>query len=436
MGKLGDFKEFAKYTSLNVMGMTGLSCYILADTYFVSKSLGAIGLTALNLAIPVYSFIHGSGLMFGMGGATKFSIFKAQKASNSADKVFTNTVFVCIAVSLLFLLTGIFYSGQLTSCLGADAGAAGMTNRYLKVILLFSPVFMMNDVLLCFVRNDGNPRLSMFAMLAGSLSNIVLDFVFLFPFRMGITGAALATGLAPVISMAILSGHWLAKNNSFRFLRSKPQPDIVWNSIALGFPSFVTEVSSGIVMIVFNTIIMRLNGNIGVAAYGVIANLSLVVIAMDTGIAQGIQPIISRSFGEKERKKTERILYYGLTTMFVLAVLVYAGFYLWAEPLTDVFNSEGNRQLHATAVKGLKLYFTAAPFAGFNIVFSSYLTSTEKPVPAHLLSLMRGFILIIPMAFLLPHFMGIKGVWTAYPITEGIVCFIGILFYLRLRFRK
>ena len=104
------FGEFFRYVLLNICGMIGLSCYILADTFFISNSLGANGLTALNLAIPVYSFVHGSGLMFGMGGATKYSIYRGQKAYKNADKSFSNTIYIMSALAVTFMLTGIFFS--------------------------------------------------------------------------------------------------------------------------------------------------------------------------------------------------------------------------------------------------------------------------------------------------------------------------------------
>ncbi|MFR5602161.1 MAG: MATE family efflux transporter [Lachnospiraceae bacterium] len=197
------FHQFFKYVSFNILGMLGLSCYILADTFFISKGMGADGLTALNLAIPVYSFIHGSGLMIGIGGATRYSLLKNGSSRQAMDLVFSRSVLYALGFSCMFVFAGIFFPNQLSRLLGADANVHQMTSSYLQVILVFAPAFMMNNVLLAFIRNDGNPRLSMLAMITGSLSNIVLDYLFIFPMGMGIFGAALATGFAPLISIAI-----------------------------------------------------------------------------------------------------------------------------------------------------------------------------------------------------------------------------------------
>lgn len=430
MQKSNCFQDFVKYSSLNVLGMIGLSCYILADTFFVSKGLGTNGLTALNLAIPIYSFIHGSGLMIGMGGGTKYSIQKSQGKDKVANSIFSHVVAIAAIFAAVFVLIGLFFSGNIVTLLGADETVYQMTKTYLQVILLFAPAFLMNNVLLCFVRNDGAPQLSMTAMITGSLSNIILDYVFIFPCQMGIFGAVFATGLAPIISMLILSSHFIKKKNQFHWIKCRLERRMAASICSSGIPSLITELSSGIVIIVFNSIILGLEGNVGVAAYGVIANLSLVIIAIYTGIAQGIQPIMSRNYGVGNHRNIQLILRYALITMLILSVLVYMGVFLGAEQITAIFNSERNELLQTIAVEGLKLYFIACPFAGFNIIISIYFTSTEYPIPANIISILRGFFVIIPMAFLLSSIAQITGVWCAFPATELLVTIVGVIFFV------
>ena len=138
--------QYFKYTSLNVAGMIGLSCYILADTFFISRGLGANGLAALNLAIPVYNLVNGTGLMLGMGGGAKFAVCKSRNDTGSQNKVFTNTLYCAAVFSAVFVLAGIFLSRKITALLGADSAVFEMTNTYLKVILLFSPAFILNNI--------------------------------------------------------------------------------------------------------------------------------------------------------------------------------------------------------------------------------------------------------------------------------------------------
>lgn len=433
MKNKSQFKEFANYSTLNVLGMIGLSCYILADTFFVSRGLGENGLTALNLAIPVYSFIHGSGLMLGIGGATKYSIFKSNKENKNANTIFTNTFCLATVLSIGFVLIGIFLSKSLTTALGADSDVFKMTNTYLQFILIFAPAFIMNDVLICFVRNDNNPKLSMCAMLVGSLSNIILDYIFIFQLQLGIFGAVFATGLAPIISMLILSLHRIKRKNKFHFIKIKPSIKITLNTLSLGFPSLITEVSSGIVIIVFNMIILNLIGNVGVAAYGIVANLSLVVVAVYTGIAQGIQPLISKSYGRNDIKSIKLIFKYAMITMSIISFILYLIIFFLADPIAKIFNSENSLVLQSIATNGLKLYFIAVIFVGFNIILPIFFSSMEKAFLAQTISLLRGLIVIIPMAFILSELAGITGVWLAFPITESLVSILGVILYLKLR---
>ena len=437
MEKTSSLKEFFYYVIMIVIGMIGLSCYILADTFFVSKGLGTNGLTALNLAIPIYSFVHGSGLMIGMGGATRYSIFRGEKSWKNAQKVFVHGIYLAGILSVLFLLLGLGFTEEITTFLGADREVFFMTQTYIKYVLLFSPAFILNDILVCFVRNDGNPRLSMIAMLVGSFSNIVLDYLFIFPLNMGIFGAVFATGLAPVISLCILSGHWITKKSQIHFVYAKPSFKFISFIVTLGVPSLITEVASGIVIIVFNSIILRVQGNVGGAAYGVIANLSLVVSSIFTGIAQGMQPLTSRAYGNKDKDNMNQMFRYAIGTVFFVSVSIYLFLFLLANSIVTLFNNEKIMQLQELAVLGLKLYFTATPFMGANIVLATYFSSIQRALESQVISLARGLVLMIPMVFFMSYMAKLTGVWLALTVTEGMVTLIGVAFlYLKDRKEK
>lgn len=420
---------YFKYVSLNVLGMAALSCYILADTFFVSRGLGADGLTALNLAIPVYNLVNGTGLMLGVGGGAKYAVSKSRGDSNAQNKVFTNTLFLAAVFSAVFLAAGIFFSKSITAALGADSAVFNMTNTYLKVILLFSPAFILNNIFVAFIRNDGDPKLSMAGMITGSLSNVLLDYIFIFPLDMGIFGAVFATGLSPVISMCVLSMHKIKRKNDFHIVKTPPVPKLGGNICALGIPSLVSELSSGIVIIVFNTIILNIAGNTGVAAYGVVTNMSLVVIAVYTGAAQGMQPLVSEAHGRGDGKSELKFFKYAVITVFVICAVIYPVVFFFSEQIAAVFNSENNDRLQQIAAQGLKLYFTGALFAGFNIVAAMFFTARETPLPAHIISILRGLVLIVPAAFILAQLFGITGVWLSFTASEAVcaVCAVVLL---------
>lgn len=417
-------QDFGRYVSLSVLGMIAVSCYILADTFFVAQGLGTTGLAALNLAIPVYNVIHGTGLLLGMGGATKFSILKSQGAHRRADSVFTHTLGMAAAAAAVFALVGALGAPQLAALLGADGETAAMTGTYLRVLLLFAPAFLCNDVLVCFVRNDGVPQLAMAATLSGSLANVVMDWFFIFPCGMGIFGAVLATGFSPVIGVIVQSPHWLGRRRGFHLRQVRPRLRTAGQVLALGVPSLLDQLSGAVVMITFNTLILGLTGNTGVAAYGVVANLSLVVLSVYTGIAQGIQPLVSRAWGQGQRAALQRLLRYALGTALVFSAALYLVFFLGAGPIAGVFNSEQDPAMQAIACQGLRLYFLAAPFAGVNIILAVYFASVEQAVPAQAVSLLRGVLVILPMAVALAAAFGMVGVWVAFPVSEALVALV------------
>lgn len=425
--------EFARYASLSVLGMAAVSCYILADTFFVARGLGATGLAALNLAIPVYNVIHGAGLLLGMGGATRFAILRSQGAARRADSVFTHTLAMAAAAAAVFAALGAFAAPALAALLGADGATAAMTATYLRVLLLFSPAFLLNDVLVCFVRNDGAPQLAMAATVSGSLANVVMDYIFIFPCGLGIFGAVLATGFSPVIGVLVQAPHWLGSRRGRTRARWKPRLRTAGQVLALGVPSFLDQFSGAVVMITFNTLILGLAGNTGVAAYGVVANLSLVVLSVYTGIAQGAQPLVSRAWGRRQRPQLRALLRYALAAALAFSAVLYAVVFFGAGPIAAIFNSESDPALQAIAVQGLRLYFLAAPFAGANIILAVYFASVEQAVPAQAVSLLRGLVVIVPLAVALAAAFGMPGVWLAFPVCETLVAVVAFLLLRRMR---
>lgn len=428
-------QEFAKYVSLNIFGMIGVSCYILADTFFIARGVGSAGLTALNLAIPAYSLMHGIGLMIGIGGATRYSVCRAQNDTEEADRIFTHAAFLALLVGILALIIGAFAAGPLSRLLGADDQTFFLTSNYLRILLCFGPAFVLNDVLTAFVRNDGAPRLAMMAMLIGSLTNIVLDYVLVFPCGLGIFGAALATGLSPIIGIIVLSFHLRSDACRFRLEKQKIRPRLFSALCMPGISTLINELSTGFVLLMFNLVILRLAGNIGVAAYGVVANVAIVGVSIFTGIAQGTQPLVSSYYGRGETHTLHRLFRYALMLSLIIATALYLVIFLWAEPLTAAFNSEGDPVLTSFAVKGLRIYFLGFWCAGVNIISSAYFSAIEQTRQGFVLSLLRGLIANAPILLILASVFHMNGVWATFPAVELVTALVTVLFSIR-HFKK
>ena len=207
---------------------------------------------------------------------------------------------------------------------------------------MFAP-FLLAIILYCFCRNDNNPNLSMLAMLVGSFLNYHGLYLYVSP-RMGMFGAAFATGLAPIISLGVLSIHFIKENN-FHMIRY----NFLWENIrcivSVGLSSFINEISSAVVLITFNLVILGLEGNLGVAAYGIVANLALVGVAIFTGIAQGIQPLLSKAYGLRNKELINQVIKYAILTSFSLALVIYLVVFCNVESIIGIFNSENNMEV-------------------------------------------------------------------------------------------
>jgi len=423
-------KQFIKYVSLNILSMMGTSCYILADTFFIANGVGADGLTSLNVAISLYSFMFSIALMIGIGGATRFAVCKSRSDADLADKVYTHTVLTGLAVGLAITVFGNLFLPQIAAFLGAKGVIHSLTVEYMRVIFGFTPFIILNQIMVAFIRNDGNPKLATIALLVSNASNIVLDYIFIYPFGWGMFGAALATAVSPVISLAILSIHFIKKHNSFHLRKTRFSIRTAADFCKLGTSSMVNELSVGLVVMIFNFLFFDLGGNTAVAAYGVVANCAIVGTAIFTGIAQGVQPLVSHAYGKGDLLQQKQVLRYAAVTAIALAVVLVGSIFAADDPIVSIFNKEKDPLLQSIATGGLCIYFVSYLASCFNIVFAGYLSAMERADFGFIISLMRGLVVIAPMAFLLSRFFGMTGIWVAVPAAE-VVTLIAALVMVR-----
>ncbi len=419
-------KQYFKYVSQNIFGLLGTSCYILADTYFIAQAAGTDGVTLLNLCLPIYNLIFAFGSMIGLGSATRYAILQAQ-GDTRAERYFSNAIFSACIIAVPFLLAGLFCPEVLLRLMGGDADIIALGVGYTRIFLLFTPFFMCNYIVSAFVRNDGDPSLAMIATLSGSLFNVVFDYVFMFPMGLGLPGAALATAVAPVLSISICSRHFFKKSNRIRFVWKMPSVRMLAQSCQLGISGFVGELSSGVTTTVFNLLLIRLAGNVAVAAYGVVANFALVATAIFNGVAQGAQPLVSQCYGKNDRTGAKKLLFLGTGTALVLASLLYAGVFGFTDALVSVFNSENAVLMAEYAHTGMRMYFVGYFFAGFNIVAAGYLGAMNRPAEASITSLNRGMVAIVACSLVLSAVFGMNGVWAAFPASEALTAILTIV---------
>lgn len=420
-------KKLRGYILPNILATTGTSCYVLADTLFISLAEGANGITGLNLVLPIFAITYSIGAMIGIGSATKYALLKALGEKEEADKYFSNSFIFTLLFSLFFLMLGIFVPDVVLRLMGADDVIEAVTHSYMRVILCFSPFFMLNFTFTAFVRNDNAPKTAMAATLLSGVFNIIFDCILMFPLGLGMLGAALATGFSPVVSMSICMTHYLSKKNSIRFELVLPSIKRFISACSLGVVAFVGEISNGIITVVFNFILLNLVGNIAVAAYGVIANTALVGVAMLNGVSQGLQPVASETYGKAEKKDLHKVHIYSLIAAMIIAMTLVVSVLVFAPVIIEAFNSEKSDILAKYAIPGIRIYFIGFIPAAFNIITAGFYSATGRGRESSIIAISRGIVAIIVFALILPRIFGITGVWSSFFAAEmftAILCII------------
>lgn len=422
-------RSFFKYVSLSVLSTISLSFYILVDTYFISVAEGSNGIAALNISLPVYGILYGIGHMIGVGFSTRFKI--RYDDYEEKCRIFSKGLFFVLLISLFFVTIGIFFSHNIVYALGARGEVLRMSNIYLKTILCFAPTFILDIFFMSFIRNDRNPSIVTTAIVSSSIFNCIFDYVFMFPMKMGIFGAAFATALAPIVGIIVSSSHFFLKKNSLKLVRTRVRLQEFFHLSSLGISSLVTNISTSVVLIVFNFIILKYVGDIGVAAYGIIANMADVTFSIFSGVGNGVQPLISENYGKNKFKEMIYVLKMAIVVSLIMATVIYALLYFNAVSLTGVFNSSGEEKLLFYGVQGIRVYFLAIPFIAINIVTALSMQAMEKPRLSFIISILRGIVVLIPSAIIFSNAFKIMGLWGSYVFTEFVVSAISVIFMLK-----
>ena len=413
--------EFFRYVSQNIMGVLGMSAYFFADTFFISQTAGADGLTALNLILPFFYLIYAIGSMLGIGAATRFTLARARGLAS--DGYFGNAVSFALAIGAVFAAAGWFWAEELLAFFGADGGIVAVGGIYLRVTLMSAWGFLVCIVMEAFVRNDGSPRLVMAGMLISSAYNIIFDYLLIFPMGLGFFGAALATGTAPLVGILVCMCHFFKPGNSLHFKADFSLRQVI-SSAELGVSAFVVEISPCAVMILYNSLFLSYAGNTAVAAYGVVANLATMAGAIFSGLVQGAQPLMSFYHGRRLFARRGQVLRLSFVTAFCLAALIFAGLWLGCHEVTAVFNRDGDMAFAAYAEFGILHYFPGFFFSGLNVVGAGFLSATEEPRLAGLISVLRSFVMLFAAGVTLPLILGMTGIWLCYPAAELATFFV------------
>ena len=424
-------KIFVQYLIPAVTATLLIAVTYIIDTICVGQKFGESGLAALNVVVPVTGFLYALGYMFAYGGSIQYAADLGRNEPDKAKQAFTGS-FVTLAVLCgLIMALGLIFLDPITEFLCAGGSMVQMTREYMQFVFWFAPFYCMEIYFSVFTRNDDKPRLSMIGTMCCSTLNIILDVLFIYGFNWGMAGASLATGIALVVATLVEMSAMFYKTSCMRFVRVYGYLKQVRSYVRVGAPTFLRELATALVTLIINIILLRLSGEIAVAAYGIVANLATVVLFGLAGVSNGMQPLVSINAGAGRLDRVKKLLRKALIVSAVMAMVYIAFAEFFPQILTAVFVDSKDPSFLAMSRDGIRFVSPSYLLAGLTIVLNVYCESVQANNEALLLSLLRGIVLPITCVFGCAALWGVNGVWFSFLSTEMISFVVAILIIVR-----
>lgn len=396
----------------------------MADTMIIGHYLDDKSLSVVTFALPIFMAINILSALFAVGGCIAMSIDSGKGKKDNANKAFSISMELMLFTGTLLLLSGIFFSGTITSWLGAGDDVFELVEIYSKIILMGGPFFIVNTGLAFFVRNDGRPTLSMIGMFSSIISDIILNFVFVGFMGMGVAGAAYSTVIGNIISIMILLTHFFSQKNTLKF---KFALDLtILRIIKNGGSSALNFVYQFITILIMNHLLANLAGTSGIVIYTVVFNLTTVSLSVFEGISQTIQPMVSTYFGEKSYKNIKETLRLALVSILIICGAVTVLIEVFPQVVPIVFGVDDAILIEKSAV-AVRIYGASMIITTVNVVIGYYLQSIEQSLLSAVLVSLRSLVLFLSATLALGYLFGMNGIWSAYLVSETLAFVISVI---------
>ncbi len=409
---------FAKYAIPQMIGLLFNSVYTIVDGIFIGHRLGTDSMAAAAVSVPLIEILIALAMLVASGAGVLVSGHLGRNEKEKAAQVFHIAVICACGMGILIMIFGNILIEPLAKLLGSTPQIHDQAIEYMQYIITCCPFLILSFLFSSLVRNDGRPKLAMIALAVGSVSNIVLDYVFMYPLHMGIGGAALATAVGPIFSVLILLPHFLSKRGDLYFARTAVSLRRVRKIYALGFPSFIMEFTIGIITFIYNFAIVRHNfGEIGLAAYLVIGYLMLIILTLFLGMAEGLQPVFSYFTGTGEVARNRAMRSFAAKVFLLTGIVCYLLIVFFSRYFFSIFNPNDPELIDFMCNKSLP-YFCGFFLAGYNILMISFWQSTRRAEKALIVSLSRSVLWPPVMIAVLPLIFGSDVIWLCHSISE------------------
>ena len=423
--------DFVRFVSATVASLMVFSLYSMVDGLMVSIGVDEYAMSAVNLSLPFTNALFSIAVLFGVGSSTLIAIYIAQDKRHEADTLFSQNFTTLLVIGALATTLVFVFLEPFAILLGADKITLDYVKEYLTGIAPFSVCFLVSYNLEVLVKTDGYPRYALFTVITGCLTNCVLDYVAIFWLNMGVFCAAAATGISQLVTCVLYLIHFFSKKCTFHLRKFRFDPHLYARILPIGLADGVTELCTGLMIFLFNHTVLRCIGTDGVVTYTVIAYVNTVVINLMVGISQGSQPLVSFHYGKGEHDQCQKLLRYGLTTVCIIAPLLFLCVYFFAPQIVSAYLSHASDELVAYSVRAFRHYGISYLLVGFNVVIGGFLTALERPILAISISVGRGLVLQSAVLLTLAAVFGGEALWYT-PIISEALCLAMSVIFLRL----
>lgn len=410
------------------------SFYTIVDGVFIARYVGAMGLSGLNMFWPVWSVEYGVGIMLATGGSAMIAKNMGEGRYHVARARFTALTGIMLALGCLVAVAGNIFCEPINRALGASAGQLPYCVEYARVHFSFGPCLFLQTVAHVFFVTAGRPSLGLVSTCIAGVMNMALDYVFMAPLGMGMTGAALATGLSWTVPAGVALCYFACTRDALRFARPRLSLRALKQICTNGLSELVTHLSTFVVGVLFNMSFMRYAGEAGVAALAVVFYFEYLFTAVYFGYSGGVAPIISFKHGHRDTAQLRFITRRNLACIALFSLAAYALSMLSLPYTLPVFVTPGS-EVYELAKQGYPLYAIAFLLMGVNIYTSAHFTALSNGPVSAVISGGRTFVFLVGCILLLPLKLGTEGLWLSVPVAEALGLALAVWYLLRLQKR-
>ena len=420
-----------RYSIPAIIAMMVTSLYNVVDRAFIGsmEGIGSIAIAGLGVTMPVFTLIIAFGMLVSVGASTRLSIKLGERNREEAEKILGNALTLSIIISLIII--GLVFLEDILFILGASKDSIFYAKDYMSVILVGSifnlVAFSLNNA----IRAEGNPKLAARTMIVGCVLNLILDPIFIFVFNLGIKGAAIATVLCQIVVFFWVIHYFIRGKSNLKLKKCnlKLNKDIVKKVFAIGMTPFAMEVAISITHMFTNNSLKVYGGDLAIGAMTALTSILLMFMMPVFGLNQGMQTIISYNYGAKQYERAKKTLILSIIVSVVILSFGFLVVQVFPEVFVGIFNKDSD--LMDIAVRGISLNLITLPIMGISIVGPVYFQCISKVKHSMFLTLLRQFILFIPLIIVLPIQFNLDGVWLAQPVADFIAMIIVLLFLKR-----